>query len=69
MMIGAPHPKTVITEYERRLAELSAEAERDHQLLLAELDAEDRRRWISLSAVLMIVSVAALILAMSGAVT
>jgi hypothetical protein len=56
-------------EYERRLAEVTAEAERDRQLLLTELDAVDRRRWISLSAVLMIVSVAALVLAMSGAVT
>ena len=68
-MIGAPHPKTVIMEYERRLAEVTAETERDRQLLLAELDAEDHRRWISLSAALMIVSVVTLVLAMSGAVT
>lgn len=68
-MIGAPHPRTVIAEYERRLAEVSVDAERDRQLLLAELDAEDRRRWISLSALLMIVSLVALVLAMSGAVT
>jgi hypothetical protein len=69
LMIGAPHPTTVIRDYERRLAELSVEANRDRELLLAELDAEDRRRWISLSTVLMIVSLVALVLAMSGAAT
>ena len=68
-MVGAPHPRVVIMEAERRRAELAAEADRDRQLLLAELDAEDRRRWISLSAVMMIVSVVALVLAVSGAVT
>jgi hypothetical protein len=68
-MFGAPTPRIVMMEYERHCAELYAEAERDRQLLLHEFDAEDHRRWTSLSALLMIVAVVALALVMTRAVT
>jgi hypothetical protein len=68
-MTGGPHPIAAIKIAARHRPETDAWTERDRQRLLAELDAEDRQGWMSLSALLMIVAALALVLAVSGAVS
>jgi hypothetical protein len=68
-MSGGPHPLIAITDAERHRAETYGWTMSDRQRLIAELDAEDHRRWVSLSAVLLIVAVLTLVMAMSGAVS
>jgi hypothetical protein len=68
-MSGGPHSVFAITDTKRRRAEPYGWTMRDRQRLIAELDAEDHQRWVSLSAALLIIAVLALVMAMSGAVS